>query len=78
MTTSTDRTDDMNESNSNPEIPEYVDKISSQSTFHHVLQKTIDRLTTLGDIRDGILISGAVFYVTGYTVWSLHAWRHSR
>jgi hypothetical protein len=31
----------------------------------------------MGDLRDGLLVFGAVIYALGYLVWSIHAWKEN-
>lgn len=40
-------------------------------------QWAFQKLLALGQIRDGILISGAIIYGVGYLFWSVHALQHN-
>ncbi len=77
MTASSLEPDKMNEAESIPSDTMGVPETKFQGDSPRALQQAIDRLTALGTIRDGILVSGAIFYAAGYLVWSSHAWRNN-
>jgi hypothetical protein len=41
------------------------------------LPRLTARLEWLGNLRDGILVSVAIFYAAGYLVWAIYAWQNN-